>query len=1321
MQAERTKVIGKRICFKTKRTDSVSWEVERERMEASTGDGSPVHTRVDPTAPSTVTPISPSLGITSSFFVHHAAHMPARTAVGGAGRSLAPSQQSRLPRGLSPSCGRWSHASPVTVHMNAVASSSAPPDDASRLPLDLLEPAAARWASTASRGGRRAPRVRSTLGPQSEVVDTGVFVSPNTVVAALYSAAPGRAHIVVTAESGGWLRVREQQTGAIRHQQQLRDGGELSCLAWASAARDAVVEPFGAVVVAGQLSGLISFYALVGESLVELPSATCVFHEAPLLTCVPLPAPASAVGPAAPKPRELVTALLSVDADGVVALWRLEAVETGGGAGRRGDAEACFSVLLLDCRHASKSPPERCPANAQVRNGEGASPLPPSLSPPVVMAATTLSHASTSPCCVLSTHCFAQGRFSPADTPSDGDDEADARDSAAVFLYSFTASTADGAPAADPNATTLVGETGTSTSLEDGVPVPSGTQACFRRGWEVLRVYRVPVALMRQRDGGSRAASAGSEHVIVTALCITGCVSRSGSAVPAEHLWAGTADGRLLVWEARTGQFVRCLQSASAAPVHGLTSVPPPGSAGQAQVWASQADGSVVAWSADTYTVSEVLPVSYPPPSVQVSGNGDAEGSMGGADPADKVITVCDAVDLLSATRHRCALLASSAPWRRGCGFTLFMEPMAQVCMQRAWSVATDGTVRTWLLPTGSVCSDGAVASTSAASAASAPTNDAEGATHAALLDGYTVQRYLQDRADALVRERQARRMAAEAQQEQLRALQERNRVLAAALQQAISRLERVSVDALVRSASRPGSSPPTTPSQDKGGAGATPAEAAVLSPDSSATATTSKAALSDAVGPEERPAVAAQTSTAVVMPEAAAPTQQPLATLLPAAQVHVQTIQGFLEELHAKFEESWSRNNALREELLVYQLRTLEREEDMVRRLRMAAASKAAAAFATVGSQEPASRPPEVAATAASTPAASPLLPSLHTTASFLSEGTHSSCAQAADRGHGDRAQTPPPPQSLRTPNATRASATGRSTPSRALCSPSVEELVRSRVSPARPLTPPPLLEMLLAEVSSTSSGKPDVTSPSSIEASPNTSTAVERFFEAASAMLHPSTLSYGGAARRAGGTVGRARVPAPPAAAATTEEDVQAKEGDCTDNDGEPALIEAWCTSEGNLSPIPGPDPLTARDGAASTNASAVRRVWHQRSSSSLFSLPFMSTSFSADQTACGGGGATYRPGEARAARPPTRLAATWTTPVRAAERGDTSTDDVWTQAPAVPSRQSGLLAAGSALPGSVGAGIVRGVPLPRASSTSAAGLSPRAFRSPIIYRPS
>ncbi|KAG5480481.1 hypothetical protein LSCM4_06248 [Leishmania orientalis] len=1266
-------------------------------MEASTEDGSPVHTRDDATAPSTVTSTSPSLGVTSSFFVHHAAHMPARAAVGGTGRSLALSQQSRLPRGLSPSCGRWSHASPVTVHMDAAASSSAPPDDASRLPLDLLEPAAARWASTASRGGRRAPRVRSTLGPQSEVVDTGVFVSPNTVVAALYSAAPGRAHVVVTAESGGWLRVREQQTGAIRHQQQLRDGGELSCLAWASAARDAVVEPFGAVVVAGQLSGLISFYALVGESLVELPSATCVFHEAPLLTCVPLPAPASAVGPVAPKPSELVTALLSVDADGVVALWRLEAVETGGGAGRRGDAEACFSVLLLDCRHASKSPPECCPANAQVQN--------------VVMAATTLSRASTSPCCVLSTHCLAQGRFSPAD----------ARGSAAVFLCSFTASTADGAPAADPNATTLVGETGTSTSLEDGVPVPSGTQPCFRRGWEVLRVYRVPVALMRQRGGGSRAASAGSAHVIVTALCITGCVSRSGSAVPAEQLWAGTADGRLLVWEARTCQFVRCLHSASAAPVHGLTSVPPLGSAGQAQVWASQADGSVVAWSADTYTVAEVLPVSYPPPSVQVSGSGDAEGSMGGADPAEKVITVRDAVDLLRATRHRCAPLASSAPWRRGCGFTLFMEPMAQVCMQRAWSVATDGTVRTWLLPTGSVCSDGAVAGTAAASAASAPTSNAERATHAGLLDGYTVQRYLQDRADALVRERQARRMAAEAQQEQLRALQERNRVLAAALQQAISRLERVSVDALVRSASRPGSSPPTTPSRDKGGAGATPAEAAVLSPDSSATATTSKAGLFDAVGAEERPAVAAQTSTAVVMPEATAPTQQPLTTLLPAAQVHLQTMQGFLEELHAKFEESWSRNNALREELLVYQLRTLEREEDTVRRLRMAAAAKAAAAFATVGSQEPASRPPEVAATTASTPAASPRLPSPHTTASFLSEGTHSSCSEAADRGHGDRAQTPPPPQTLRTPHATRASATGRNTPSRALCSPSVEELVRSRVSPALPLTPPPPLEMLLAEVSSTSSGKPDVTSPSSIETSPNTSTAVDRFFEAASAMLHPSTLSYGGAARRAGDTVGRARVLAPPAAAATAEEGVEAKEGDCTDNDGEPALIEAWCTSEGNLSPIPGPDPLTARDGAASTDASAVRGVWHQRSPSSLFSLPFMSTSFSADQTACGGGGATYRPGEARAARPSTRLAATWTTPVRAAERGDTSTDDVWTQAPAVLSRQSGLLAAGSALPGTVGAGIVRGAPLPRASSTSAAGLSPRAFRSPIIYRPS
>ncbi|CBZ26708.1 conserved hypothetical protein [Leishmania mexicana MHOM/GT/2001/U1103] len=1243
----------------------------------------------------------------SSFLVHRTAHVSARAATGGP-RSPVSSQQPPLLCRVSPSYARSPYASPVVAHTDATASSSAPLDDASRMPLDLLEPAAARWASTAGRGGRRAPRVRSTLGPQSEVVDTGVFVCPNTVVAALYSAAPGRGHVVVTAESGGWLRVREQQTGAIRHQQQLRDGGEVSCLAWASAADDAAVAPFGAVVVAGQLSGLISFYVLVGESLVELPSAMCVFHEAPLLSCLPLRAPASSVETASTVPGAFVGALLSLDADGVVALWCLQMAEAGEGAGRGGEADTRLSVLLLDSRYASLSPPERFLGNTRVQDAEEASLFSPF--PPVVMTAAALSHPSSSPCCVLSTHRFVQQHLSAAGAPSHEDEETDAQGSAVVFLSHFTTS------AADPNATVLAANKGTSTSLEEGAPIPDSAQPRLWRGWEVLRAYRVPVALLRQRGCGAGAASADAAHVevAITALCVT------GSTVPAGQLWAGTADGRLLIWKAQTGQFLRCLCSASAAPVHSLTSVPSPGSPGQALVWASQADGSVVAWSAETFNVAEVLPVSYPPSGPLESGRGHAEDSVSGGDPANVVVMVRDAVDLLRATRHRCAPSASSAPWRRGCGFTLFVKPMDQVCMQRAWSVATDGTVRTWLLPTGSASADGAVTDTAPVTVVSTPTSNADGAALAASLDVYTVQCYLQDRADALVRERQAQRLASEAQQEQLQILQERNSVLAAALQQAISRLERVGVDALVRSASRPGSSSSTASLQNEDGANEMLVESTAPSPGSLATtSTTTLAAASDA---DEQIVMAAQPATAVAMPEAAPPPPPPLATLPPMARMHLQTLQQLLEELHTKLEESWSRNDALREELLVYQLRTLDLEEKTGLCVRAIAAAEADVAVSTGGAEGQTSATGEVAATAMPTPAPPPLLPSLHTATSPLSVVADSSYAQEEDRAHSDRPQTPPPLKTAHTPNATRAAAMDSSTPSRVPCSPSVEELVHWRVSQARPLTPPPPLWMLPTESASyTPSVKPHATSPSPVEASLRTSTAAERFFKAASAMLHSSTITCGSAARREGSVAGQTRVPAPPLLLATAEEDVQAEEDDYAGGDGEdePALLEAWCTSEGDLSPIPRPGFAAAGGGVTSTDASAVRGGPHEPLSSSLFSFPFTSDNFSAEDTAGGGGGAVDRLGAPRDAWPPTRGAAAWTMPASAAGRGNATTDYAWARAPAAPSRRTGSLATGSAPPAAVGTGVVRRAPMRCPSTTSAAASPPRAFRSPIIYR--
>ncbi|GET88199.1 hypothetical protein, conserved [Leishmania tarentolae] len=1273
-------------------------------MEAAAERGSAARRRRVTTATTNDTTTSSSLGMSSSFLVRRTAHVPAVAGTSAARRSPASSQQPPRLHRVSSSHTRSPYTSHVVAHADVTASSSAPLDDASRMPLDLLEPAAARWASTAGRGCRRAPRVRSTLGPQSEVVDTGVFVCPNTVVAALYSAAPGRGHVVVTAESGGWLRVREQQTGTIRYQQQLRDGGEVSCLAWASAADDAAVEPLGAVVVVGQLSGLISFYVLVGESLVELPSATCVFHEAPLLSCVPLCVPASAAEPASTSPCTFVSALLSLDADGVMALWCLQMAEAGEGAGRGSEAGTRLLVLLLDSGYASLSPPECFLTDTTAQNASSA---PPSSSfPPVVITAVALSHPSTAPCCVLSTHLFMPQRLSAPGAPS-YEDEADTQGSAVVFLTRFTAS------AADLSVTARAGNKRISTSLEERAPDPGRAQPCLGRGWEVLRAYRVPVALLRQRGGSAVSVSADAAHVAVTALCVT------GSSVPTGQLWAGTADGRLLIWEAHTGQFVRCLHPASAAPVHSLTSVPSPGSPGQVLVWASQADGSVVAWSAETFNVVEVLPVSYPPPGPLESGKGHAEDSMGNGDPTNGVVTVRDAVDLLRATRHRCAPSTPSTPWRHDCGFTLFLKPMGQVCMQRAWSVATDGTVRTWLLPIGSESTNGVGGATVPGAAAPTPTSNTNGAAPAASLDVYTVQCYLQDRADALVREREAQRLASKAQQEELRILQERNSVLAAALQQAISRLERVSVEALVRSASRSGSSSSTASLQNEDGADAMRVESTVPSPDSPAT--TFAATLAAASDADEQIVVAAQPTTAVAVPEAAPPSLPPLTTLPPMARMHLKVLQQLLEELHTKLEESWSHNDALREELLAYQLRTLDQEEDTAQCVRAIAASESAAADSTRGTEGRASATSEVTAMAMPAHALPSLLPSPHIATPPFSVGADGSYAPEEDGAHSDGPQTPPPPKTYHTPNATRAAAMKNNTPSRVLCSPSVQELVHWRAEQGRPLTPPPPLWMLPTESASyTPSRKPHATSPSPVEASLNTSIAAERFFTAASAMLHSSTITCGKAAEREGSVAGNASVPAPPLLQVTAEEEVHVEEDDYAYGNGEdePALLEAWCTSAGDLSPIPGPGPAAGGGGAISADASAVHRGdRNEPLSSSLFSFPFTSANVSAEGTA---GGAIDRFGVLRDAWTPAGGAAAWTTPAPTAERWKTVTNAARAPAPAAPSRPSGSLAAVSAPPAAE-ASFAQGAPHQCSGTASAAAPPPPpcAFRSPIIYR--
>lgn len=1244
--------------------------------------------------------------------------------------------------------------------------------DTSQLPLDLLEPAAARWATTARRGSRRGPpRVRSTLGPQSDVVDTGVFVCPNTVVAALYAppsaspstsaAAAAAATVVVTAESGGWLRVREQRTGAIRHQQQLRDGGEASCLAWASAASTVPV------VVVGQLSGLLCFYALVGESLVELPAATCVFHEAPLLTCAALPPQPTSSSPAVVHGPD--SALLSLDADGVLALWSLQTAPV---AGHTAAVVPVLAVRLVDCSYA-------CPAAASSSTSDE---LGNSVASAVVVAAPAAAVDDASRrWCVFTSHRFAPDPTTESETAA-GRDAPGERESdvAAVYLSEFALDAARphaGAAADGLEATSLeVGdESGSAASGPSPSPPPPQSAQC--PGWVVRRSYGVPSALRQRRSvatarGGAECAASPPT---ITALCVTS----HGSAAEADvQLWAGTADGRLLVWEALTGRFVRALVCESAAPVHHLATVaaPPNSTAtGPALVWASQADGCVVAWSAATYAVTEVLPVSYPPTFAR--GPGGAVVGAGGSAP---VVAVRDAVDLLRATRHAQDGVAGLAPRS---GFTLFVEPMEVVCMQRAWSVATDGTVRTWLLPAGEVRLQGGTGTSGTAGAAAAATGASAACGSAAVLDAHTVHCFLEDQADVFVRTTQAHEVAQAALLEQVRALQERNGVLAAALQQAVTRLERVGGDGLVRSASR------SAESADGGSAASqessvadprSPTPLATLSPTSSADGRrVAEAAAAD----RSTPSTPSTPIAALSPPSRTPPLAIESATSAPAAQAaHVRTLQSLLEELHARLEESWSRNDALREELLVYQLRTLEREDDTARRVRATATATAAVnsttdgatvaaaptddgAYAAGGARPitagqgvapaPASTsdgaavlllpppPPAQPATAQEGPSAAPPAPP----AAALEPPPRSTTAPPQQQEHHeDEGETERPPV---TPP--RASTRGH-TPSRTLRSPSVAELVqRQRPIAPPPLTPPPPLDTLMAaaqegemeEVLRLQDMPPSVDphAPSAaaraaaaptrqLNGSPalttTTTAAAQRFLAAAAAAVAAPV--QGGA-----GAPSRRRVPSPPLLSVAVDEDAYTEEeavmvsaGDGDGDDSEPALIDAWCASESedDLSPIPGPSPrgLLGQSGVASADASsfAAGVPHHPTSSSLLSSYPYLSTSFAARPTA-----RELRPHRA----PPGSTAAqvvtaTWASPAREESRhrsagvhgsGASAAAAAYRSPAATAAHFSRDLAAAG------GSAAARGTPLrqPSAPSAVASASTPHSFHSPIIYR--
>ncbi|RNF16811.1 uncharacterized protein Tco025E_05041 [Trypanosoma conorhini] len=168
------------------------------------------------------------------------------------------------------------------------------------------------------------------------VTSAGVFVTPNPILATLSTSEwlmSSRAHsadpaprspsgkppllgVVVTAEVGGWLRVRDQRNGTIHYQRRLRSRSNPLCLCWSFAACCSFF--------VGQQCGLVTMLQLQYESMIEV--ADCVLHEAAIVAMarVFVPAREGADAEVAAErnsgtAREL---LLTLDANGVLAVWK---------------------------------------------------------------------------------------------------------------------------------------------------------------------------------------------------------------------------------------------------------------------------------------------------------------------------------------------------------------------------------------------------------------------------------------------------------------------------------------------------------------------------------------------------------------------------------------------------------------------------------------------------------------------------------------------------------------------------------------------------------------------------------------------------------------------------------------------------------------------------------------------------------------------------------------------------------------------------------------------------------------------------------------
>ncbi|EKF30123.1 hypothetical protein MOQ_006069 [Trypanosoma cruzi marinkellei] len=179
-----------------------------------------------------------------------------------------------------------------------------------------------------------APSDDSSVVTATPVTSAGVFVTPSPILATLSTSEwlmLSRNHcesshpssmekplsgVIITAEVGGWLRVREQRNGTIRYQRRLRYVSNPSCLCWSLS--------FCGIFFVGQQCGLVTMLQLKNESIIEV--ADCVLHEAPIVAMVRVfvnvrggANGSVAVKKASGTAQEL---LLTLDTNGVLAAWK---------------------------------------------------------------------------------------------------------------------------------------------------------------------------------------------------------------------------------------------------------------------------------------------------------------------------------------------------------------------------------------------------------------------------------------------------------------------------------------------------------------------------------------------------------------------------------------------------------------------------------------------------------------------------------------------------------------------------------------------------------------------------------------------------------------------------------------------------------------------------------------------------------------------------------------------------------------------------------------------------------------------------------------